>query len=121
MTDQLIKEVLEIVRSSKDFVLAQAPELAREVVYYARVENAVEVLLGVVGIVIIFFGYRKVRAKVDSGEWDDELAYPLSFIVALFGGIGSIVAICDGISDGTKAFLAPKLYLLEYLSHLVKH
>lgn len=119
MSDELIKQLIEIIKSTNNFVLSQAPDVARQIVTMGRIIEPVEFLFGLVLIFGSVYAFKYTDTQVKNNEWDEIAWVPF--------GIGCLCALIGGLITTTcqfectiKAWFAPKLYLLEYLSHLVR-
>lgn len=118
MNEAVAKELLNWLQGTRTFVLDQAPDLAKEIVAWGRVESALGILLGLI-FVGVTFGLSYQGHKI----WlKDNLADCL-ILFWVFGVIVGIVGICItlcNLSTWAQATFAPKIYLLEYLGHLLK-
>lgn len=126
MDEQLLNEalrgLLDTFKDSKDFVLEQAPDVVQQLILYKTVYHG-SVVLG--GMLLMLLGayllYRGIKLGQES-KWSDEMATPV-IIQALFGFVGGltgIIAFSNNIQIFMKVWLAPKVYLLEYISSLIK-
>lgn len=118
MNEAVAKELLNWLQGTRTFVLEQAPDLAKEIVAWGRVESALGILLGLIilgGASILGYWGRKIWLK---DNWADCLVLFWIFGVIL-GTVGVAVTLCN-FSNFAEATFAPKIYLLEYLGHLLK-
>ena len=126
--EELAKELLEILQLSKqgvmvslEFVKVQAPELVRELILFGIVENGVifGLWLGVFSL-IMFCIYKlfKYSMSLDQGDKESGVLFTVgitTFTIFVF----ALLAIPPLITT-LKAILAPRLYLIDYLSEVVK-
>lgn len=111
-----LTKILEGAERGADFVMEQAPEVAKEIVAYGRaVETAYVVgfLLAVlIPIAIAPWAIRKLR------QIDNEAAGFAAFLMipALLGTL----SLFQCLSEFMKVWFAPRLYLIEYIKDLVK-
>lgn len=108
-TNKLANELAEIVKSSKDFALAQAPDVVQQMLYYNKIETIFGIGLGlvllIVTIVLIYYAIE-----------DSEMAYgAISFAT---GFIGIAVTICNSLTLFCMIY-TPKYYLLQQLKSLI--
>ena len=127
------QEIIEIVKpllekgtagllQAADLIKAQAPELCAQILKYnfwysIFVWGVATFALLLMSSFFIICIYRYIK---DIG--DEDVIVPCmvcSGIVSLIFGLFYFVAILDGIAF-IKIWLAPKLYLIEYISSLVK-
>ena len=113
ITEEAIKELVGIVRDSKEFVIDQAPSVAVEMVRYGRIWIIVPLLIILIGIPYLIFAFIKAR----EGKWENE--WSPAFFIPLVLGI-FILALIVGESKAIMAWVAPKLYILTELSRMAK-
>lgn len=109
INEEAVKEIIETVRDSKNFVLAQAPGVAREIITYSRASNILALIVALlfVGLAAKFVYLSKASTGDDGGTgW--AIAAGLLFVIAL-------IVIPLSIDDLIKTYVAPKLYILDYL------
>ena len=119
---------VETVKSLVEFIKAQAPELVEEIIFLGRAETTVN--MGTC-LFLISFGwiwFCSVRKDVDKEKWPEWcgekgdrvpiriFCYIFSFFMCV---VPSIVWLTYSV-DWIKPWIAPKLFLLEYLTELVK-
>lgn len=117
MTDQLLKEILETIRGSKEFVLAQAPDVIQQMILSARVTLALImfVCFSVAVISSIVFTHGRKAHKEDGWDGGGYMAF------GCFFGIMSVVMFFAALCDAINVWIAPKVYLLQELRHLIKN
>ena len=122
---EALRQTMEWVKQAKDFAVEQAPLLAREVVRYGIVANGAAVIAGVL---LLIFGVLAWRTTGKNWEkwapkekWDDPTPKQV------FGLTFTVVGICSGIPmimacgfPLLKAIYAPRVYLLDKLTALLK-
>lgn len=120
MNEQLQAALLSILHSTinaatvaKDFLMAEIPEVIRQLLVWHAVEAGVLALCFLVPALLLVGAFWKNR------EWCFEELGPLNLFI-LFGVIGlSSGAVVNGLTV-LKIWIAPKLYLIEYAARLVK-
>lgn len=114
------EKVLEYLEATEGFAVEQAPLLAQEIVRWGVWGNG---LLFLAGIVIIGLGVVtsiiSARAFRSAGGSDAEFlrffgSLACSGVCLIFGSIG-----ISHISAVLKAFIAPRLYILEQIGSLL--
>lgn len=124
----LIKSIDGIQKTGTELVEAlyqQAPEVVEQLLLWHGIESLIQSIIGILCLSLIFIHYKiacKVYEKNGVSEWGDSSGY---WFPTVFSGI--LVSV---LSFGTmvnlvnlkwlKIWLAPKVYLLEYLADLVK-
>jgi len=131
-----VAEILSFVKDglsdSYNFVLEQAPLLIQEIILYGRVKETITCsLLILVMIVIGVIGSKLAKAvkkieeedeqrKIEAGERSEGVFFWLvPHVVA--GGICIVpfVNFLRHLDTCLKAWFAPRLYLIEYVSTLI--
>jgi hypothetical protein len=122
MNEQLQKELaawLSKLREAADtggsFVLDQAPAIVQEKIAYGR---ATETLWCVVGVLLLLLAYWFSKRAM---RWFDEMeGNPFGFIGAgVFAFFGVILTLIH-VDAALKVWFAPRLYVIEWLSELLK-
>jgi hypothetical protein len=104
---ELAQELITLLKSTKDFVVEQAPDIARQILAWELYTSMVWAAICVLAIVLCVFSMCNS---------DDEGVIGGGFFVTL------VSLICFGIqiSDIIKVKVAPKIFLLDYLMGIVK-
>lgn len=118
---EALTEVLGWVKEAKEFATEQAPLLAQEIVTYGILANAVSVCLG--AVVLTTGSVLVLRLLKHGKQWEGNDKEG-TIIGHVFGGIGCVV-IGSTITFGSlfpmlQAIVAPRLYVIKYLSELLK-
>lgn len=121
MKDELIKELLNVINGTKEFVLAQAPDVARQIVLY---ETWVSVAYIAISLIIISLVWWRVYPVVKL-ERAKEKYQNIDLLCSCWASIGAFTVILSiviviNLSTLLKVTLAPKFFLLEFLGGLVK-
>lgn len=117
--EKFVAGMMEALKTAKDFTLEQAPDVMKQVIRLAIVESA----LVVAGSIAVLFGlwrwHRHIQTKIEKrSSYFDEPGF--AYIpLAIIGVVALMSLSCSG-DDLVKASVAPKLYLIEYFSHLVR-
>jgi hypothetical protein len=127
MNEQLQKElaawlskIREGAEAAGSFVLEQAPLVVQEKVMFGRVFHTVETMLLAVAFVALVYGcwkFGNMARRNDFGEagW---------FVPAVACTIAGIATFHEGVyyalPQALKVWFAPRLYVLEWLTGLVK-
>lgn len=115
---ELAAWLLETLKEAKGFVLDQAPSFAQEIVQYGRIWHPLMVLLALAAIAAyIKWWYPRSRdAWINTNNEFHAIAGGVSGVV--IGAVGIIVAV-DNISPAIKAWIAPRLYLLDQVAQFL--
>jgi hypothetical protein len=131
--DKFVETMTGILQSAKDFTLEQAPDILRQVVVWKRAEETAYLALTLLILVGTGIAYLKLfrwtagqvaKAKTERGNYktgfDDYGVFMFGSVAAgIICPISTITALCR-IGDTLQVWLAPKVYLIEYFSHLIK-
>ncbi len=129
--DKLAVELLDIVQSVKggiikgtEFAQGQAPELIEQLLRYELISATVLAIM----FLIIFLSFsiiptvlieRGIKKTKEAGRYCDGGARGFYILTAMISFFTFIAMICY-IMDILKIWIAPKIYLIEYLSGLIK-
>lgn len=119
MTDELIKRLIMTIDGTQAFVLDQVPDVARQALLFARVEKPLDLLICLGVLFGVWKLFKLTEHKVSECNWDGGAW----ILVSIGGGLAAIYGFCYGVcslQESIKVWATPKLYLLEYLSHLAK-
>lgn len=124
----LIKSIDGIQKTGTELVEAlyqQAPEVVEQLLLWHGIEALIQFIVGILCLLLIFIHYKiacKVYEKNGVSEWGDSFGYWLptvvSGILVLALSLGTMIDLIN--LKWLKIWLAPKVYLLEYLADLVK-
>jgi hypothetical protein len=117
--NSFLTELLEFSKDAGAFAKEQVPLVLQEYVKWGIAEGLM-IFFGC-SLYIIGFAYGAKRWAIDAHRGDDDLA---AFLYLMIGGILSLMAfvgaLVDGILPAIKAIVAPRVYLIEKLSDLIK-
>jgi hypothetical protein len=117
---EILTDIADNVGQLKDFAVEQLPDVAQQYIVYGRVlETAVFLIvctLNIVMIKICIWGAKQIRTKGDNSG-------PLEVMSLILGGFASLflitVLFCQ-IKPFLMVWLAPKIYLIQGISSLIK-
>jgi hypothetical protein len=116
--NKFLAEMLNLLKDTKAFAVAELPQVAQQVLKYELVHN---ISLSVFWLMLLLVAaYIQHRIKKYVEETDDKDAYMMSvfpFSLAIFS-VGFVVVFAD---KALEIYLAPKLFLLNYFTHLIKY
>jgi len=124
----LIKSIDGIQKTGTELVEAlyqQAPEVVEQLLMWHSIEALIQCIVSVLALALPFIHYKvanHIYQKFGVKEWNDESGF---WIQTIFSGavfiVFSITIFFEYINiKWLKIWLAPKVYLLEYLADLVK-
>lgn len=111
MTDNLINEMILIVRDSKEFVLDYAPQVVVEIYKWNVLLCSIGIGFGILALIIAISAFFLV-SKYKNGEG----AAPL--FIGIISLIASIFFLSINITNLLQINMAPKLFLIEYLRNM---
>lgn len=119
--NSLFEYLLTVVKSTEQFVLAQAPDLVKEIINFNLVVSAV--LFAVATIFFVVFltvAYRCTKAAVKETDYSAFEGYTFAIVMSLVISLISGVVMYGKLYIIINIITAPKLYLLKYLADLLK-
>jgi len=124
----LIKSLDGIQKTGTELVDAlyqQAPEVVEQLLMWHAVESLIQCIAAILALGIPFTVYKVayyIHQKLEVAKWGDEFGFwvpvTLSSLGASVIGFGAFFEYIN--IKWLKIWLAPKVYLLEYLADMVK-
>ncbi len=106
----------DVLKEAKDFSIEQLPIVAKEILSYSFAMSIVHLLVGLVFLgAVIFIGNAVQKIIKKDSSW-----VPLH-IGTVMGGLLAIAILIDSSTEILKIWLAPRVFLLEYIAHLLAH
>jgi len=124
MTEELqqrtaaLLDYLEIaIRGTTDFAIEQVPEVVHQLLLWHFITSLIWFSVAIVSIiVIVILTYKAVKFAVHEKEEDAAVG---TLIMAVLVALVPLILIVENM-DWLQIWIAPKLYLLEYASSLLK-
>lgn len=119
MKDEITNALTVLIESfiqTKDFVLAQAPDVIHQLIAYNTMKYTI--WLWVMGIITAIAYAGIIRMGFWEWEADNEIEATL-WVGAIVGGILTIITTCVAM-EYIKLTIAPKVWLLEYAAELAR-
>jgi formate hydrogenlyase subunit 3/multisubunit Na+/H+ antiporter MnhD subunit len=120
--DELMVQIINQVKNTGDFVVEQMPDVVQQLLTYQYYSTVFYLIVGIVFLMVSFFSFYKVREldKKSVGN-PDVIPYIIAFLmIGIMSGLVGIVNVCENIDPLLKLTFAPKIYLIEYASRLIK-
>lgn len=132
MNDELQKQLAAYMQTiaaaagdGTSFVLAQAPLVVQEKILFARIENAVFLVLFGCGAIWFARHMRVFHAQTKKSESSYDVYFEKRGGLASIGcGAASAVCVLLGamcLSEGLKAWFAPRLFIVEWALSFLQH
>lgn len=114
--NKFIIEMTEMLGSMKGFAQNKLPAICSEVLVYNKVMSLLGILLSLIFLSCsyIFFSHW---SEIAHNKYDNNETWWIPIIV--FGAIGIIILLAT-LASAVKLYFAPKVFLLEYWTNLVK-
>ena len=111
----LIQKTISNLEGAKDFVVSELPDVVSQLLVWNGVESFIWFIVGVIILILMIYGnIRQIRYWKEQDEVDPRV---LLNIIQMFTFIASIE--CLNIT-WLKIWLAPKVWLIEYVSELTR-
>ncbi len=119
LTVTFAKEMLELLKSTKEFVVEQSPLIIQELINWEIVNSiAGTLMLWVISAALLIISWKYIDYKV---ERYDVLPPPVCPKVVLSGVAGVLLLASTAcIMNTLKVLVAPRVFLIEYFSNLVR-
>ena len=117
--DKLMEFLLVSLQESKDFAVEQAPQVAKEMISWGQICYGIGVFCFCLGGILTFcLGLWVWKRRNDDGYDHDGCVAGSVFSWALT--LGLLAGMLTHVAFFCKATYAPRLYLIEQVSSLVK-
>jgi len=117
--DELLTTLQTTIESTSEFVMKQAPPLAREIVLFGRVWLTIET---VVFGTILWYCIRWYRSKEFEEYCKDSRSrqdFPVRSLFTGFAGFASFCFFLCSFCEATRAWFAPRYYILKKILGMV--
>jgi len=102
------------------FIEKQTPELGREIITWGAISESIAPIVGLCmmfAALIFHIKYHKTEWYYSCGNYD---SHPPAFLALFFVAFTGTVIFFMEISDAIYPLVAPRLYILEKISGLIK-
>lgn len=125
--NELLGWLMESVKGGGEFVKAQAPDVARDMVLWGAWGGWLGAVGSIIGAVVIVVCFTAALRRIWKWAHEPNGDEGAAIVFSVFGGIGTVivvvlmaVAFVDCASRGLKATVSPKLYVLEQVRSMLK-
>ena len=115
--EQILNYIHNGIKNAGDFVVEQTPLLVQEILTYNLIFHGSLVGIGIFIAVMLISLTLYFWPKIN---WKDVDQVMILMFGNLFGWATSIVLILINVFTVIKIIFAPRLYLIEYVSDLIK-
>lgn len=124
ISKEIAQELFGMLKSTKEFVLEQAPDVAQQIVAYEiayRTFSAIMWIGMLITLIVLTTKWRRWAATDDCPSYEKGGHQVASGILAGLGVTTCLILMSlAGVVPLLKATFAPKVFLLEYLAGLIK-
>lgn len=125
---EALRGLLDNLTSAKSFVLSQAPEICQQMVAVRTVHCIADIVLGLVLILPIFWAFKlfKLGAETEhiyhtTSSTDMGIRYFICAFACIASTAIGVALIITAAYAYISVIIAPKVYLLETISAMVRH
>lgn len=98
---------------------SEVPAILKQALAYQTYESYIGLVIGVALLIGSWYGFKHVRSEV--AKRGDYSSYELWYIGVATAALFGLILTLTNASDLIKIYTAPKVYMLEYLSSLIRH
>ena len=120
MKEQLAKEIFKLIDFTKNVVMKgielvqeQSPDLIREIVTYNRCYLTTIMILSCIIVITLIIVLK-------NGDYDIPDSFMPRIMISILTGVPSVFCIVLHFDLLTKVWIAPKLFLIDYILGVVK-
>ena len=122
--DKLLNELVATVQNTKNFVIEQAPDIAKEMIAEEKIINSIIFAISAFALLLSLIGFAFGLFGPEPKNWNDFSMLALSRVIfgtiSIISGAVSIGTLYDSTIKLLCLKVAPKVFLLTKLSKLVK-
>ena len=125
MNEELLKQLIPIAEVTKEGILKgveiaqqQVPELINQILVWCFIKSLFSFIIGVCCLVSLIWLFRLAPKWWKEANYNPTFKTIFSIMWGIIGTIGGIIGITDWI--WIKILVAPKLFLVDYLTNLIK-
>ena len=115
LTNELIRELVNTVRSTKAFVLEHSHDVVKEIHKWGVFENTVMFLFCVLSEILTVLAFIFAYKSCDPRPMADNIGWGLLMLMAVVGFTVALLGCVQFWLEIKRIKIAPKLYILEYL------
>ena len=114
-----LAEILESALAAKDFMVSETPEVIQQLLTYNFTMSIIQTVCGIIMLFLLIPMWKKAIKYVNNDSLGDaiDVYAPVGLISVCIGAPGSMLLFN---LTWLKIWLAPKVYLIEYMANLVK-
>jgi len=121
---EALAELINITIQGKDFIIEQAPDVIQQLLAWkftmSLIGFSAGAVLFVISLPIFLYHINKFdRNKYSDHSYNEQDKHIIYCIVSAIAGVASLFIIFFNLA-WLQIWIAPKVYLLEYASHLIK-
>lgn len=127
MKERLAEELFALVDITKvglskavEVLQAEAPELVREIINYHLILKSLGVFFGLSFLIIAILCFRYINKLGSSLDLNNNICHVFSLTGCIIGGAISTPIIITNLFYLLKILVAPRLFLIQYISDLIK-
>ncbi len=113
-----VNETISFLKAGKDFVVEQTPSICKEVIAWGIAKGILFIIIGTVFLIICWRVVKWARKNWD--DLEDGVVAAVSVLGAIILIITGLILFLIGLFDLAYIVAAPRLYLIEYFTHLLK-
>jgi uncharacterized membrane protein len=126
--EDIIKKTLEYLNSTEAFIQAQLPDYINQYMTWAVIDCWFYIFLFSILFLVPFITFIKVRTKISGKDFDyfgdptnsKSWVWLISMVMSIIFGFAVIIIIPVTVNNLLKIHFAPKVYLVEKLSGMLK-
>jgi len=120
--DRTWKLILDAVEAGKDFALEQAPMIAQEIVVWKRFWHTAMLAVCIIAVAVcVRLGKRWAPHIKSENSPDDVAPYFIGTLLCMIGGVAACIGAANSFYYASMVWFAPRVYLVEYLTDILKH
>jgi len=116
--DDILLKLLTGITEGGQFLVAELPEVIQQLLHWYFAKS---VIYSLIGFFLAYVVYRIVKFAIHFYKTDESYdAEPKVFVIVLLGSVVGFIGVFFVSLDWLQILIAPKVWLIEYASELVK-
>jgi hypothetical protein len=117
LLEKFLVEMGKVLEQAKDFSMEQLPLSAKEILHYSIAIDCMWLAFGLILLGIDYIAFIYIRNAINKDYEND--GREAIYLAPLLLSIPGLIVTFTSVADLLKVVFAPRVYLLEYISHIL--
>jgi len=121
--NEILDKLLQWLEAAEGFAVEQTPIVLQEILAWKMAENIIYVVIALIWLSAYAWHVHRCT-EMSSDDWEDATPRNIRFVTLLIiGGVGGLIwflELCFRLPNIVQIYFAPRVFLIEYVSRLLK-